>query len=79
MHINMDNKRTNRPLLVRGLKTMGGTVLLLFLGPFLLHAGLSNPEKPLYIPLVIAGIAVCAWAIYLGFKGIRTIMDSIFK
>ena len=53
----MDNKRTNRPLLVRGLKTMGGTVLLLFLGPFLLHAGLSNPEKPLYIPLVIAGIA----------------------
>jgi hypothetical protein len=49
------------------------------LGPFLLHAGLSNPEKPLYIPLVIAGIAVCASAIYLGFKGIRTIMDSIFK
>lgn len=79
MHINMDSKRTNRPLLVRGLKIMGGTVLLLFLGPLLLHAGLSNPEKPLYIPLVIAGISVCASAIYLGFKGIRTIMDSIFK
>ena len=75
----MEQKHTNRPLLVQGLKTMGLTLVLLFLGPFLLHAGLSNPDKPLYIPLVVAGIVRCGLAIYMGFKGIRIIMDSIFK
>jgi hypothetical protein len=63
---------------VDGLKTMGMTLFLLFLGPFILHAGFSNPEKPLYIPLVIAGVLICGAAIYFGFKGIRTIMDSLF-
>jgi hypothetical protein len=75
----MEPKRTNRPLLVQGLKTMGLTLVLLFLGPFLLHAGLSNPDKPLHIPLVVVGIGVCGTAIYMGFRGIKIIMDSIFK
>ena len=75
----MEPKHTNRPLLVQGLKTMGLTLLLLFLGPFLLHAGLSNPDKPLHIPLVVVGIGVCGTAIYMGFRGIKIIMDSIFK
>ena len=75
----MEPKHTNRPLLVQGLKTMGLTLLLLFLGPFLLHAGLSNPDKPLHIALVVVGIGVCGTAIYMGFRGIKIIMDSIFK
>jgi len=79
MPMKMETKRTNKQMLVKGLKTMGLTLVTLFLGPFLLHAGLSNSEKPLYIPLVIAGVVVCVTAIYLGFKGIKIIMDSIFK
>ena len=75
----MKSKRTNKSILVKGLKIMGLNMITLFLGPILLHIGLSNPEKPLYIPLVIAGIVVCGAAIYLGFKGIKIIMDSIFK
>ena len=74
----METPRTNKDLLVDGLKTMGLTLFLAFLGPLILHAGFSNPEKPLYIPLVIAGIFICGAAIYFGFKGIRTIMDSLF-
>jgi hypothetical protein len=75
----METPRTNRNLLVNGLKTMGITLFLAFLGPFILHAGFSNPDKPLYIPLIIAGILICGAAIYFGFKGIHTIMDSLFK
>ena len=75
----MEQKHTNKTLLVQGLKTMGLTLVLLFLGPFLLHAGWSNPDKNLYIPLVVAGIVLCGLAIDMGFKGIRIIMDSIFK
>ena len=75
----MNTKRTNKAVLIKGLKTMGVTLLALFLGPFLLHVGLSNPDKLLYLPLVIMGLLVCGAAIYLGFKGIKIIMDSIFK
>ena len=74
----METPRTNKDLLVDGLKTMGITLFLAFLGPFILHVGLTNPDKPLYIPLVIAGILICGGAIYFGFKGIRIIMDSLF-
>ena len=74
----METPRTNKDLLVGGLKTMGVTLFLLFLGPFILHAGFSNPDKPLYMHLVIGGVLICGAAIYFGFKGIRTIMDSLF-
>lgn len=72
-------KKTDRSLLVKGLKIMGLTLFTLFTGPFLLHTGLSNPDKPLFVPLVVGGIGVCITAIYLGFRGIKIIMDSIFK
>ena len=79
MPLKMETKRTNKPLLVKGLKTMGLTLVCLFLGPILLHAGLSNPDKPLHFPLVVAGFGICGAAIYFGFKGIKIIMNSIFK
>ena len=74
-----NQKKTNRILLTKGLKIMGATLLALFLGPFLLHAGLSNPNKPLHLPLIVAGVGICGAAIYLGFRGIKIIMDSLFK
>jgi hypothetical protein len=74
----MEATRTNKHLLAKGLKTMGITLFLMFLGPTTLHIGFSNPDKPLYIPLIVAGIFICFLAIYFGFKGIRIIMKSMF-
>ena len=74
----MKTTRTNKQLLGKGLKTMGVTLFLMFLGPTTLHIGFSNPEKPLYIPLVVAGMFICFLAIYYGFKGIQIIMKSMF-
>ena len=74
----MPTPKTNKKLLVDGLKTMGLTLFLMFLGPFILHAGFSNPNKPLYIPLIVCGILACSLAIYFGFNGIKTIMASLF-
>ncbi len=79
MPTKMETKRTNKPLFVKGLKTMGVTLVTIFLGPVLLHIGLANDEKSLYIPLVIVGVLVSGLSIYLGFKGVRIILDSIFK
>ena len=58
---------------------MGLTLVTLFIGPVLLHIGLANDEKSLYIPLLITGVLISMVSIYLGFKGVRIILDSIFK
>ena len=75
----METHKTDRDLLVKGLKNMGLSVACMFLGPLLLHTALSNKEKPLYIPLLIIAILICGLAIYLAFKGLQTIMNSMFK
>lgn len=75
----METKHTNKELLVEGLKTMGLTLVFLIIGPVIIRLAIINQEKPLYIPLLIIGILLCGIAIYFGFKGINTIMDSLFK
>lgn len=75
----MEEHKTDKDLLVKGLKNMGLSLASMFLGPFLLHTALSNKEKPLYIPILIIAILICGLAIYLAFKGINIILDSIFK
>mgnify|MGYP000025109846 FL=1 len=74
----METQKTDKNLLAEGLKTMGITLFLMFLGPLILHTGFSNSEKPLYIPIVTSGFLICSTAIYFGFKGIRLIMKSLF-
>ncbi|WP_038530903.1 DUF6095 family protein [Formosa agariphila] len=75
----METERTNKTLLVSGLKKMGISLALMFLGPTLIHIAFTNTEKPLYIPILIVGILICGLAIFFAFKGLMTIMDSMFK
>ena len=72
-------EHTNKDMLVKGLRTMGITLALMFIGPSVVYIALSNKEKPLYIPLLILGFLICACAIYFGFKGIKIVMDSLFE
>lgn len=58
---------------------MALALLFMFAGPTLLHIAFSNQEKPLFIPLLILALLLCGFAIYLAFKGISTILDSMFK
>ncbi|RKE95043.1 DUF6095 family protein [Ichthyenterobacterium magnum] len=75
----METNKTDKDLLVKGLKTMGITLVLMFLGPTLLYIVLGNNDKPFYIPLLIISIAICGLAIFFGFRGLKIIMDSMFK
>ena len=75
----METKKTDKDVLTKGLKKMGISLVLMFLGPSLIYVAFSNQEKPLYIPLLIVGIASCISAIYFAFKGLNTILDSMFK
>lgn len=71
--------KTDREVLKKGIQYLIITVLMMFAGPSLLYIALGNPDKPLYIPLLIISLLICAGAIFMGFKGIRTIMNSMFS
>jgi len=75
----METNNTDKNVLIKGLKLMLLALICILLGPTLYHIALSNQEKPLYIPILIVAIILCILAIYLAFKGINTILDSIFK
>ena len=70
---------TDKEILAKGLKYMGISLVLMFTGPSLLYFVIGNQESSTYIPLLIIGILICIAAIIVAFKGIQTIMDSMFK
>ncbi len=73
-----DTKRTDKELLVKGIKMMLLTAVLMFLGPTLFYIGLNNKEKVLFIPLMIVATIVLILAVFLMYKGLKTIMNSMF-
>lgn len=75
----MKTKSTDRDILYKGLKQMLIALVLMFAGPTLLHTILSNREKPFYTLLLIIAIIICGLAIFFAFKGINTILNSLFK
>jgi len=75
----METKRTDKEVFIKGVKKMGISLVLMFLGPTFIYVAFSNQEKILYIPILILGILGCAAAIFYAFKGINTILDSMFK
>tara|TARA_R110000850_G_scaffold153402_1_gene276865 strand:- start:115 stop:348 length:234 start_codon:yes stop_codon:yes gene_type:complete len=74
-----ETKRTDKGVLLKGIKKMGVSLLCMFLGPTLLYIAFSNQEKALYIPLLIVGMIICGLALFFAFKGLKTIMDSMFN
>lgn len=74
----METKRTDKDILVKGIKKIAVAIALMFIGPTVLYIAFSNQEKSLYILLLILGVVVCIAAIIFAFKGLNTIMDSLF-
>jgi len=74
----MDEPRTNKALLVKGLQSMAICLVLMFIGPTLIYLAFSNQEKPTYLLVLIISIIVCALAVFFLFRGISIIMKSMF-
>jgi hypothetical protein len=79
MLIKMETKRTDKAILIVGLKKMALSLVMMFAGPTLFYIATTNKEKPLYIPLLIVSILICTGAIFYAFKGLQTIMNSMFN
>ena len=75
----MEKNKTDKKILVRGIKTLVFSLLSLFMGPIFLSVAFNNKEKPLYIPILIVGCLISGFAIFLLFRGIKIITNSMFK
>lgn len=73
------SSNTDKKELLKGIKTLAFAVLSLFMGPILLSSAFSRPDDKLYMPLLVIGCIVSGMAVFLIFKGIKTIMNSMFN
>ena len=71
--------RTNKALLIKGIKLLAYTVLLMFTAPAVIYQAFRNEGHPMYWPVLIVGLLLAIGAISLGFYSIKTIMDAIFN
>ena len=69
---------TNKQILSKGIKILAYALPLLFIGPYVVQMSFKNQQSSLYIPVLSLGIIICILSIYLIFKGIQTIMKSLF-
>ncbi len=74
----MGKEHTDFTILKRGLKYLAFALPLLFLAPYLLTLSFLNKETIGFFLFLPLGIIAGAGAIFLCFRGINTIMKSIF-
>ena len=70
--------KTDKTLMLKGVKFIAYTVALMFLAPFTIYQAFKNQTHPLYWPVLILGIILAIAAVTLGFYGIKIIVDSLF-
>jgi hypothetical protein len=70
---------TDKDLLIRGIRYLTYTVVLMFLAPLAIYQAFRNQEHPLYLPVLIIGLVLAIAAIGLGFFAIRTVVRALFN
>lgn len=68
----------NKEILNQGLKYIVWALPLFFIGPTVIMSSFKNQEHPFFIPVLGLGIIISALAGILLFKGLNTIMKSLF-
>ncbi|TMM53640.1 hypothetical protein FEE95_17205 [Maribacter algarum] len=71
--------KTDKNLLIKGLKFIAYTIALMFAAPIVLYQAFKNEGHPFFWPVLIVGFILAILAIGMGFYSIKVIMDSLFK
>ncbi|WP_264550069.1 DUF6095 family protein [Flavobacterium sp. N2820] len=69
---------TNKKILVKGIRYLSGALPMLFIGPIIINSAFKNQDNPLYPYVLGLGIIGCLFAMFLIYKGIQTILKSLF-
>ena len=70
---------TNKELLTKGIKYLFGALPLMFIGPSVMYNAFMNKNNDGYYLVLTIGCAICITSVFLAFKGIKTITDSLFN
>ncbi len=71
-------KESNKKVLMTGIKYMAIALPLLFIGPYLITLGFLNKTNASFYIFFPVGLIIAVAAVYFGFKGIQTIIKSVF-
>ena len=69
---------TNKSILAKGIKYLAAALPLLFIGPVVITSAFKNEKHPLYVYVLVLGIIIGFTAMFLIYKGINTILKSLF-
>jgi hypothetical protein len=69
---------TNREVLNKGIKYMVWAVPLAFIGPTIIYNAFINKQNGWHYVVLAVGIVLCFFAVYFMFKGLNTIVKSMF-
>ena len=70
---------TNKELLSKGIKYITISIPCLFIGPAVIHFAFINKLQPLYYLILAIGIGIGITAMVMLYKGLNTIMKSLFN
>ncbi|NKI32592.1 DUF6095 family protein [Croceivirga thetidis] len=71
-------RRTDKDLLVKGIKSFLYTIGAMFLAPTIIYQAFKNQENVLFWPVLLVGLLLAILAIYLGFRSVKIVMDAVF-
>lgn len=71
-------KRTDKELLAKAIKSFLITALVMFIAPTILYQAFKNQDNILFWPVLVLGILLAIYAIYLGFKSVNLVMEAVF-
>lgn len=75
----METVKTNKDLLIKGVKHFAYTFALMFAAPLVLWQAFKNQEHAFYIPVLIVGVILAIAAIAMGFYSVHLIMNALFN
>lgn len=70
---------TKRQLIEKGAKFMLYSLPSMFIGPSVIYNAFINKQNIWHYLVLAIGIFICLSAVYLLFKGIKTITDALFQ
>ncbi len=69
---------TNKDILTKGIKFIAWALPLYFIGPSIIYNAFMNKDNVWHYLVLAVGIVISFFAIYLTFKGLKTILNSMF-
>ena len=69
---------TNREVLNKGIKFMAWALPMFFIGPSVIYNAFQNKDSNWYYVVLLVGVLICFGAVYFMFKGLNTIIKSMF-